>query len=234
VLIPDWLPDGQTLVFESHQAADGEIGSVAIAGTDEQNLTRNPGVTDGMGGPTVAGDGSIIYAAAANQSPAFSPLIRERLGTTALLVQSLLLALGAAVLLLGRRVPFGALTLMVAVGSALALGWWGAWAFLLAAVAAGLAADAVAWLLQTRQKGRLAQAATVGSLTAAFVAGYLATVASTSLVTWPPTWWPVGLGEVAGIGYELSLILGLVLGAAGIGLVVGFVGAKPEPAVTVG
>ena len=88
-----------------------------------------------MGGPTVARDGQIIYAAAAYQSAAVSPFFRERLGLAALVVQSVLLALGAALLFVGNAVRPGSLTVLVGAAAvvALGLGQSAAWAFLPAA-----------------------------------------------------------------------------------------------------
>lgn len=211
ILIPDWSPDGKTLIYESHQDGDGEVYSVSLDGTNERNLTRNPGGQDAMGGPTVAPDGRIIYAAAANQSTAFNAVVRERLGVASLIVQSLLLAIGAALLFIRGGVPFGALTLMTGVAASVALGWHGAWVFLPLALLAGLLADLVRWLAPDSRFGR---AAAVGSLTGLFVVGYFATVASTTEF---------------GVGYTPSVILLAFGAAAGIGALVGFVSAMSVP-----
>jgi Tol biopolymer transport system component len=224
-LIPDWSPDGRNLVYESHQNLDGEIYAISVDGTNERNLTRNPGAEDGQGGPTVTRDGQIIYAATGYESATFNRVIRERLGMAALIIQSVLLAGGAALLFMRGWAPFGALTLMVAVASAVALGWWGVWPFMPAAIAAGFGADVVWWAFRRHLSSRMARAATGGVLTGAYAAGYLTTVGSTLFVTWPADWWPGGPGETAGIGYSAQVILLTVALTAGIGLLFGFVSA---------
>ena len=225
VLLPDWSPDGMTLVFESHQSGDGEIGSVSIDGADERNLTRSPGVNDGMGGPTVAGDGSIIYAAAVPQLAAFIAVIRERLGFAALVTQSVLLALGGALLLARHRLPFGAITLSGGLAAAIPLGWWGAWAFLPAAMGAALLADLVRWALRRRAGPRVRGAAVLATLTGLSAVGYLATVASTTVIEWPADWWSGESWDAPGIGFPLQTVIAAVLLSAGIGAIIGLVTA---------
>ncbi|HEV7200564.1 MAG TPA: hypothetical protein VGO32_07150 [Candidatus Limnocylindria bacterium] len=231
VLIPDWSPDGQTLVYESHQDGADEVDSVALDGSHEQNLTRNPGSRDAMGGPTVARDGQIIYAAASYQSAAVSPFVRERLGLAALVVQSVLLALGAALLFVGNAVRPGSLTVLVGAATvvALALGESAAWAFLPAALLAGVAAD-IAWLaLRTRTPPRLARATAVGVLTGVYVAGHLATVAWYGITQWPAGWLQGEPWRVSGVGYAPEFVALLVLVATGIGVVIGLVTGASEP-----
>jgi hypothetical protein len=229
VLLPDWSPDGMTLVFESHQSGDGEIGSVSIDGTDERNLTRSPGINDGMGGPSVAGDGSIIYAAAVPQSAAFMAVIRERLGFAALVTQSVLLALGAALLLARRGLPFGAIAVLGGVAAAIPLGWWGAWAFLPTAIGAALAADVVRWALRMRAGPRVRDAAVLATLTGLSAVGYLATVASTTVIEWPADWWSGESWDASGIGFPLQTVVAVVLLSASIGAIIGLVTAGSRP-----
>ncbi len=231
ILIPDWSPDGQTLVYESHQDADGEVYSVALDGSAERNLTRNPTSSDAMGGPTVARDGQIIYAAAGNQSAAVIPFVRERLGLAALVMQSLLLALGAALLFVVPAIRLGSLTVLVgaAVVVALGLGQSAAWAFLPAALLAGVAAD-IAWLvLRTRTPPRLARATGVGVLTGVYVAGHLATVAWSGLSDGPAGWLQGEPWRLSGVGYPPEFVALLVLTATGIGVVIGFVTGPAAP-----
>ncbi|MEO8230148.1 MAG: hypothetical protein ABI628_10360 [Chloroflexota bacterium] len=225
ILIPDWSPDGMTLVFESHQSGDGEIGSVSIDGTDERNLTRSPGINDGMGGPTVARDGSIIYASAVPQLAAFSPVIRERLGLAALVTQSVLLALGAALLLARPRLRFGVIAVFGGVAAAIQLGWWGAWAFLPAAIGAALAADVVRWAMRMRAGSRVRDAAVLATLTGLSAVGYLATVASTTVIEWPADWWSGESWDASGIGFPLQTVIAAMLLSTGIGAIIGLVTA---------
>ena len=228
ILIPDWSPDGQTLVYESHQDGDGEVYSVALDGSAEQNLTRNPASMDARGGPTVARDGQIIYAAVGNQSAAVSPVVRERLGLAALVMHSLLLALGAALLLVVRAIRFGSLTVLVGAAAVVALGQSATWAFLPAALLAGAAAD-VAWLaLRTGTPARAAQATALGVLTGVYVAGHLATVAWYGLTQWPAGWWHGEPWRLSGVGYPPEFVALLVLTATGIGVVIGLVTGPPE------
>jgi hypothetical protein len=226
ILIPDWSPDGQTLVYEDHQDADGEVYAVALDGSNERNLTRNSGVRDALGGPTVAPDGSIIYAAAANQSAAFITVIRERLGVAALLIQGMLIAVGAALLFIRGSVPFGALAVMIGVATAVALAWFGAWAFLPLAIGSGLVADLANRLTP---RTRLGWAVTLGTLTGGFALAYFLTIAVTVVVAWPAGWWSASPAEVPNIGYPEAVILLAVGGAAAIGLLVGFVSGGSSP-----
>ncbi len=228
ILLPDWSPDGQTLLYESHELNDGEISSVSVDGTDERNLTQSVWMNDGMGGPTVAPDGQIIYAAAGNQPAGFVPFIRERLGVTALVMQSLLLALGAALLSVGRAFRFGSLTVLVGVAAVIALARWEAWAFLPAALLTGAAAD-VAWrVLKPRTPRRIARAITIGALTSAYAAGHLATVALSGLSQWPAGGWPGLPWEISGLGYQLETVAVLMLTTAGIGFVCGWIAGPSE------
>jgi hypothetical protein len=228
VLIPNWSPDGMSLVYESHQSADGEVGSVSIDGTNEQNLTRSPGIDDAKGGPSVAADGSIIYAAAVPQPAGFDPVIRERLGLAALVTQAVLLALGAALLLTRPSLPFGAITVLGGTAAAIPLGSWAAWAFLPAAIAAALAADLVRWALRTRAGPRIRDAAVLATLTGLSAVGYLATVASTTVIEWPAHWWSGEPWDVPGVGFALETVVAAVLLAASIGAIAGLVaGSRP-------
>lgn len=230
IVLPDWSPDGQTLVYESHEFADGEIFSVSVDGTDERNLTRSAWMQDGLGGPTVAPDAQIIYAAMGNQSAGFSPFIRERLGVAALVSQSLLLALGAALLFVGRSLRFGSLTVLVGVAAVVALARWEAWAFLPAALLAGAAAD-VAWrALQPRTPRRAARAITICVLSGAYAAGHIATVALSGLVQWPAGWWPGEPWDISGLGYPPETVAFLLLTTAGIGFVSGWITDPSETA----
>jgi hypothetical protein len=184
-----------------------------------------------MGGPTVARDGQIIYAAASYQSAAVSPFVRERLGLAALVVQSVFLALGAALLFVGNAVRPGSLTVLVGAATvvALALGESAAWAFLPAALLAGVAAD-IAWLaLRTRTPPRLARATAVGVLTGVYVAGHLATVAWYGITQWPAGWLQGEPWRVSGVGYAPEFVALLVLVATGIGVVIGLVTGASEP-----
>jgi hypothetical protein len=131
----------------------------------------------------------------------------------------------------GNAVRPGSLTVLVGAATvvALALGESAAWAFLPAALLAGVAAD-IAWLaLRTRTPPRLARATAVGVLTGVYVAGHLATVAWYGITQWPAGWLQGEPWRLSGVGYAPEFVALLVLVATGIGVVIGLVTGASEP-----
>ncbi len=143
---PVWSPDGRRIAFATNRDGHAEIYVMRADGSEQVNLTRNP-EADNDGLPAWSADGRLIAYTVRGQSSPLTLDFTAALGVASVLLQTVLF-MGTLLLAMRRwRLPCGAITLLLAVSTAL-LGFlsdqhiWVAVALL-----AGLVADALyRWL----------------------------------------------------------------------------------------
>lgn len=211
---PIWSPDGSSIAFVTDRDGDSELYVMDATGNQPVNLTRNPAAHDGWGGIAWSPDGSVI---ATNTSgwvnPFYEPFFRESLGVATLLIQAALIA-GFLLLILSRGpLPFGAVTLMLAVNAALMSvisdNYW----YIVPAAIAGIVGDLLARGISNSEPSRRAR--------------ILASAV-------PAVWYASYLGAVAiiegGLGWSIHMVLGAPVIAGIVGLLLSllvFPGSRP-------
>jgi Tol biopolymer transport system component len=206
--VPNWSPDGSRIAFISDRDGETDIWSVAVDGSDPQNLSSTRGAGEGFtsGGQEWGPDGRILYSRSQDAPPEASGLVRENLAITALLLGSLLFAiLVLAVLRAGA--PFGAVAVIASVGTAFNAFASGEWRFLLAAILGGLLVDVLIRLAPRHRKPAVAGAGSA----ATFVLGAGIAVMATTGMAWSPT-----------------LLLGVTIIAAALGWAISGLIAGPD------
>jgi hypothetical protein len=199
--LPAWSPDGTLIAFATNRDGDLEVYVMNADGTNPRNLTRNPGLEDGWFGPSWSPDGSaILYPSEAETPFGLADSVRQGFGAAGILVQAALLAGFALVALRRGLLPFGALTLLLFVPTALIALVSDEYRFLPGAFLAGLVIDLLVRRLHfgvTRRN----DAVIAFAIPAAFYAAYFVTVQLTG-----------------GIGWTIHLWLGAIVLAGTIGL----------------
>jgi hypothetical protein len=183
---PTWSPDGSRIVFRRdprEPGAQGEIWSMAADGSDLRNLTQTSSSGEDIpsGGGAWSGDGRILLARFQDPQVTEDPLIREGLGSAAMLLVAVLLSFGAVVVRI--RPPFGSFTLIMGITTLLAAGTSDQWRFVPAAIAGGLIVDVLVRYVPTNRKAQIAGA----GLASALVLTAGAAVVLTSGLGWSPT-----------------------------------------------
>jgi hypothetical protein len=139
---PVWSPDGGRIAFVTNRDGYSEVYVMRADGSDQKNLTQNPGA-DNDGLPAWSADGRSIAYTARRQSTSTALDFTVALGVASVLLQATLL-MGVLLLAMRRwRLPFGAITLLLVVSTAL-IGFLGdhhIWT--LVALVAGLIAEAL-------------------------------------------------------------------------------------------
>jgi TolB protein len=208
--VPSWSPDGSRIAFNLEQDGKGSIWSIALDGTDLQNLSNDQSAASSLtfGGGAWGKGGRIVYTRGINPPASADPLVREGLGTAAILFVAILTSLASVVVRIGP--PFGSFALILGLSTALIGGLNDHLRFLPAAVVSGLIVDLVVRYVPPDRKAPVAGA----GLAAAVVLGAGATVTFTTGLGWSPT-----------------LLLGVALASAAVGWVLGgLVGHRPpEP-----
>lgn len=206
--LPAWSPDGRSIAFSSDRDGDLEIYVMAADGSNQRNLTRNPGLKDGWYGPSWSPDGTaIVYPSEAERPPGSADDLDQALGAASILIQAALLAGFALVALRRGPLPFGALTLIVFVPTALMTVVSDEYRFLPGALLAGVLVD----LLVRRVPygtARRSDAAIAFAIPAAFYVAYFVTLQLTGGIGWTIHLW-LGAIFIAGIiGILLDGLIG--------------------------
>jgi TolB protein len=184
---PVWSPDGRRIAFGSDRDAQQEIYVVDADGSGEANLTRSPGLEESS--PSWSRDGLIAYQAGANLSSTLVPDTREKLGLAAILVQSALIA-GVALLALRRGgLPFGGLTIIFGINTALMSVLSDQYRLIPGALVAGIASDLLVWRLRPSAMRPIPLGAASFFIPASVVAANLITLAFGRGIGWPIHLW---------------------------------------------
>ncbi len=202
---PIWSPDGSRIAFESITGSWHQIWSMAADGSDLVDLSRSPGASAGLGGSSGAWsrDGRIAYMRWEDPPVTSQPLVREDLAAAGVLLEAILVALVALVVI--RIVPpFGAFAVIMGMAVVLPASWSDQWRFVPAAVAAGLVVDILVHLAPPRRKANVAGAASA----AAFVLGAGVTVAVTTGLGWTPSLLLGVAFATAALGWGLAAVVG--------------------------
>jgi TolB protein len=208
-----WSPDSTRIAFELAKDGRGAIWSIGLDGANPQNLSNDRRAAVGMisGGGAWRSDGRIVYTRGEDPPASADPLVREGLGTAAMLLVAILISLAAVVVRIGP--PFGAFALILGISTALIAGMHDQWRFVPAAIVGGLIVDL---LVRHAPPDRKAHVAGAG-LPAAVVLGTGLTVVATTGLGWSPT-----------------LLLGVALAGTAIGWVLGGLVGRPRPDPTDG
>jgi hypothetical protein len=195
---PGWSPDGHSIAFVTDRDGDAEVYAMTAGGADERNLSRSPGTEDGWFGPNWSPDGSsVLYAVSGRLAAWQEPFVRQGFGAAGILIQSALLAGVALVGIRRTRLPFGSLTVLILVPTALMTIVSDQHRFIPGALVAGLVAD-IALALHPPGRSRRSDALVAFLVPALPVAAYVLTLAVTSGVGWTIHLW-LGAIVLAGI-----------------------------------
>jgi hypothetical protein len=195
---PGWSPDGASIAFVSDRDGDGEVYLMGADGSNERNLSRSPGTDDGWYGPTWSADGrSILYTVVGRLPGWQEPFVRQGFGAAGVLIQAALLAGVALVGIRRSRLPFGSLTVLILVPTALMTVVSDQYRFIPAALVAGLVAD-VTLAIHPPGRSRRSDALLAFLIPALPFAGYFLTLALTTGVGWTIHLW-LGAIVLAGI-----------------------------------
>jgi len=208
-----WSPDSTRIAFELFKDGRGAIWSIGLDGANPQSLSndRHAGVGLISGGGAWRSDGRIVYGRGEDPPARADPLVREGLGTAAMLLVAILISLAAVVARIGP--PFGAFALILGISTALIAGMHDEWRFVPAAIVGGLIVDLLVRYAPPDRKAHVAGA----GLAAAVVLGTGATVVASTGLGWSPT-----------------LLLGVALAATAVGWVLGDLVGRPRPDPTDG
>ena len=139
---PAWSPDGSHIAFVTNRDGHAEVYVMRADGGDQVNLTRNPGA-DNDGLPAWSADGRTIAYTVRGQGSPITLDYTAALGVASVLLQAALL-MGVLLLAMRRwRLPFGAITLLLVVSTALLGVLSDQYIWTLVALLTGLVADAL-------------------------------------------------------------------------------------------
>jgi Tol biopolymer transport system component len=209
-LYPTWSPDGSRIAFGLSRDNRGSIWSIAVDGSDLRELSRDPRADVGLtsGGGAWGKDGRIVYGRGLGPPVSADPLVRDDLGSAAMLLVAVLLSLAAVVIRVSP--PFGTFALILGISTALIAGQGDEWRFIPASVVGGLIVDLLVRYAPPDRKAQVAGA----SLASAVVLGSGATVVLTTGLGWSPT-----------------LLLGVAFAAAAVGYVLGGFAGAARPSI---
>lgn len=209
--VPAWSPDGTRIAFVSDRGDDIEVWSMAADGTDPQNLSNSGSTADGQWSVSWSPDGArLLYAKAAYPAASSTPVVREDLAIAATLLFAVMLAI-VALLVVALGSPLGGFTVALTIMVGLAALPSDQWRFLPAAIVAGAAVDFLVRAVRPAQRARLAAMA----LPALTVLGLGATLGLTGSLAW-----------------SVTLLLGVTISAALIGLGIAEAARRLRPAMT--
>ena len=193
-------PDGSRIAFVSTRSGDAEVWTMARDGSDPTNLTQRPAADDGRWSVAWAPDGRSLAYASAGPGPATTqPIVVEDLAAVGALLLAVPLAI-AAVVAVAIGLPFGAVTVVLAIDAVLAAFVTDRWPLVPGVVLVGLLVDVVVRRTAPGRRRRVAAILTPAGVVLAYGLSLLA------------------LGDLA---WTPTLLLGTTFAAGLIGWVIG-------------
>jgi Tol biopolymer transport system component len=204
---PQWSPDGRQIVFTSRPEGADNILVMDADGTHVRNITQSSGGEMYLSAWSPDGK-TILYDTVDN--PLNPPFLTQPLGIASLLLQTALL-MGLLLIMVRRwRLAFGALTFILTINAALMSMIADQYVFVAAALAAGLMAELLLWLLKPTIVAPARWYSFAFLVPFVFYGLYFLTVFRTRNVIWSPHLW-LGLVVEAGI---VGLLLGFLVRAS--------------------
>jgi Tol biopolymer transport system component len=209
--VPAFSPDGARIAFVSDRSGDAEVWTMAADGSDARNVTNHPGSVDGLWSVGWSPDGSrLAYAVSPFQPAESSFVVRNDFAAAEALLFGISLAV-VAILLVGVGAPLGSFTLALVLVVALSVASTEHWAYLPAALVAGVLVDVLVRGVPAGRRARVAAAA----LPAMALLGLGITLAGANVLAWSLT---LLLGVAAAsalIGWGLASAVEQLFSSAG-------------------
>ncbi len=198
---PSWSPDGGKVAFVSERDGNFEVYVINTDGKEPVNLTRNPGAEDDLPSWSPKSE-RIAYASGGR--PRLSP---ENLGVASIALQAGLL-MGAVLLAMRRwKLPPGSLTILFTVNAALMSTQEETYYLVPGAIAAGLVADGLLWLVRRSDKRVLSVRMFSYSVPTIYYAFYFLALSVTQGIGWPLELWSGSILLAGFTGLLLSYLL---------------------------
>lgn len=198
---PAWSPDGTRIAFSSDRDGDLEVYIMNADGSDQRNLSHNPGADDGWVEPAWSPDGrAILYPVQAQVPASQADFVRQGWGAASVLVHAALIAGIALVALRRGPLPIGALALLLSLPTLMMAPVADQWRFVPGAIVAGILAEIVVRRLEFANR-RATDVVIAFAIPALWFTAYYATLAAT-----------------AGIGWTIHLWLGAIFLAGVVGI----------------
>jgi len=180
--LPVWSPDGRQIAYLSNRDGNGDIHRMQADGSGDLNLTNTTDRDEWMTAQAWTPDGAqILYTSTlrgAGENQLSLPL-----AATGVVLQSVLLV---GILLVARRVdrlPVGAITIVLVIGTAVLAAVSDEYQFIVAAAAAGIVSDLLVWWLR-RTRPRIEPYAMAFAVPALLMAAYFGALAATGGLAW--------------------------------------------------
>ena len=208
---PQWSPDGRQILFTSRPDGPDNIFVMDADGTHVRNLTQSSGVEMYLAAWSPDGK-TILYDAVGNPLNPFWLTIP--LGLASLLLQAALL-MGLLLLIVRRwRLPFGALTFIITMNAALMSLIADQYVFVAGALAAGLIADILLWLLKPSIFAPVRWYSFAFLVPFFLYVLYFLTIFRTGTVIWSPHLWLGSIVEAGIVGVLLGFLVRAAAGAS--------------------
>ncbi len=200
-----WSPDGKKIAFTSDRDHNDEVYVMNADGSHQVNLSNDPGAEDGSSGIAWSTANKILYTV--QPHAAVNPFLSQDLGLASILLQTTIL-MGIVLLLLRHwLLPFGTLTLMFTINSALISVLTDQYPFVLSALGAGLLADLLIWWLKPTRTRPVAFRVTAFLIPFVFYGLYFVVLSLTKGISWSIHLWMGSIVLAGIIGLLMSYLL---------------------------
>jgi len=203
--LPAWSPDGSKIAFLSFRDKTGEVYEMNTDGSHQVNMSNDPGADNGIGGISWSRNGQLLYVV--QEHLLVDPYFSQSLGVISILFQSILLMCLVLFLLRYWSLPFGSMTVIFTVSSALVSVLADQYVFIVAALAAGLIADVLLWRLKPSSTRLVEFRICAFAIPTVFYSLYFLVVQLTGGINWSIHFWMGSIVLAGVIGLLLSYLL---------------------------